>query len=593
MKLFNYKEFNGAVVNENVQNAKKFMRDMLLAKKSQYTDPNTGEVKQRELPELAEGEKRVPIKLTPEEIRTAENNADFLKIKKLVEKTPGYTEVFTRFFFKDGGTFDDLKDIYALIIENKDVLNKLPKTIDKYLESENRYGLQDRTAMEDLRDDLEQLTIQRKVKFFINELPSELKHDVNRATGKIKERFEGAAVGFYELDPILKKEFIKKISAYRTVDELVKRVETYVKAANNDGLSTLLKQVEEVNSKYGDKWGIAIAYINEDKERIIIELKSFDACRLTCAQTNWCIMRMQSYWDQYVGGENKYTKQYAIFDYSLSPTDQNSIIGCTVNMTDHFDTAHVKNDRYIDESSVRSLLTKEENAALCGMTKEEKSQKDKYNLASKELKADKLPSLDRIKACIEEGANINIESGKPLRNAVKTNNLEIVEYLLQNGANPDITYEKNKTAVSLVKTFDMLKLLLKHGASMNKEAFKSLSGDFDAVKYIIEEYGVDPNFEDAYAIRAACRTGNIKLVEYLYSKGVDINSKDGMPLKFAAENTHPDLVAWLIEHGANRGYMQAVKWAKITLDDATDENIKKTNRIIKLLNDNMSKNTTG
>jgi hypothetical protein len=580
MKLFNYENFIGKSLNENVQNAKKFMRDTMLAQKIERAGP-------QEPPK--EGEKPLQIKLTPEEIRRAENDENFLKIKKLVERNPGYTEVFTKFFFRDKGSLEELTELYNKLIENRDVLNKLPKTVDKYLESEKRFGLEDRTALEDLRDDVEQLVIQRKVKNFINELPSELKHDVIRATGKIKERFEGAAAGFFDLDPILRKEFLRKISAYRTVDELVKRVETYVKASSNDGLANLLKKVEEVNSKYGDKWGIAVAYINEDKERIILELKSFDACRITCAQTNWCIMRMQSYWDQYVGGEDKFTKQYAIFDYSLPPTNQRSIIGATIDMRDKFTTAHIKNDNHINEADVRRDLTKEENEALRGMTKEEKAQKEKYNIASRELKGEKLPTLERIKQCLEDGANINIDSGKPLRNAVKTNNVEIAEFLLLNGSNPDITYEKNKTAVSLVKTFDMLKLLLKHGASMNKEAFKSLSGDFDAVKYIIEEYGVDPNFEDAYAIRAACRTGNTKLVEYLHNKGVDINSKDGMPLKFAAENNHLELVTWLINNGADRGYKQAIKWAKISLEDSSKEEANKINSIIKILTDNMSK----
>jgi ankyrin repeat protein len=581
MNLRKYNDFiNKETVNENVQNAKKFMRDTYLASKTEGETPV----------EPKEGEAPVQAKLTPDEIRKAENDPDFLKIKKLVERNPGYTEVFTRFFFRDKVSMDDLTALYNTLLENRDSLNKLPKQVDKYLESEKRYGLEDRTAYEDLVDDIERIKNYRKVKKIIDELPSELKHDVLRITGKLKERFDGAAIGLFDLDPILRKEFFKKISAIKTADEATKRMEQYVKACTNDGLTELLKKVEDVNAKYGEKWGATIAFMNEEKERVIVELKSFDACRLLCAQTNWCIARTQGHWDQYVGNENKFTKQYAIFDYALPPTDLKSIIGCTVNMKGTFDTAHTKNDSYIDEGQVRKRLDEEENAAVRAMTNEEKDQKEKYNRASRELKAEKLPSLDRIKECLAEGANINIEAGKPLRNAVKSNNLEVAEFLLDNGANPDIPYEKNKTAVSLVKTFDMLKLLLKHGANMNKEAFKSLSGDFDAVKYIVEEYGVDPNFEDSYAIRAACRTGNLPLIKYLVEKGVDINSKEGMPLKFAAENGFLDLVQWLIENGADRGYVQAIKWAEIALEDSTGEEAIRSQKIIKLLKDNISKN---
>ncbi len=583
MNLRKYNDFiRKDAIDENVQNAKKFMRDSLLATKI--------ESEKASATAPAEGEQPAQIKLTPEEIRQAENDPNFLKIKKLVERNPGFTEVFTRFFFRDKASLEDLTNLYNTLVENRDVLNKLPKPVDKYLDSEERYGLKDRTAYEDLVDDLERVKNYRKIKKIVDELPSELKHDVLRITGKLKERFDGAAVGLFDLDPILRKEFFKKISAIKTADEAIKRMEQYVKACLNDGLTALLKKVEDVNAKYGEKWGATITYMNEERERVIVELKSFDACRLLCAQTNWCIARTQGHWDQYVGNESKFTKQYAIFDYSLPPTDLKSIIGVTVNMKNTFDTAHTKNDSYIEESSVRRLLDAEENDAIRGMTKEEKDQKEKYNRASRELKAEKLPSLDRIKECLEEGANINIDAGKPLRNAVKSNNIEIAEFLLEHGANPDIPYEKNKTAVSLVKTFDMLKLLLKYGANMNKEAFKSLSNDFEAIKYIIEEYGVDPNFEESYAIRAACRGGNLNLVKYLVEKGIDVNSKEGMPLKFASENGHLDLVRWLVlEGGADRGYKQAIKWAEIALEDLTGQDAERTKEIIKLLKENIGR----
>ncbi len=563
-----FNEFSS--LNENVQNAKKLLRDLKLASVKEETKGDEN------------------VKLTPEQIREAENNPAFLKIKKMVERNPGYTEVFVRFHFLENVPLDEVETLYNNVIANKDIINGLPKQVDKYLIAEERNGSV-RTAFEDLTDDIERLGSSRKVKKVVDEFPSELKRDVLRISGKMKERFEEAAIGLFDLDESLKRDFFKKVSALKTVDELIRRIEAYVKAANNDGFTKVFSKVNEVNAKFGEKWGAEIVYVNEDIQRVIIELRSYDACNALCSHTSWCIANSTYHWNSYVGGETKFTKQYAIFDYSVMPTNPDSAIGATLEVNNKFSTAHRKNDNYVDEATVRRRLTKEENAVLVGMTSEEKEAKVKYVKASKELSKDKLPTIEVIKKCLEDGAYINIEEGKPLRNAVKSNSVEIAEFLLANGANPNITFEKNKTAVSLVKTFDMLKLLLKNGANMNKEAFKSLSGDFDAVKYIIEEYGVDPNFEDGYAIRAACRLGNMELVKYLNSKGIDINSRDGMPLKFAAENLHLELVKWLIEVGANKGHKQAIKWASLGLDDSTKpEDVKRIKEIVKILTDNLN-----
>jgi ankyrin repeat protein len=279
----------------------------------------------------------------------------------------------------------------------------------------------------------------------------------------------------------------------------------------------------------------------------------------------------------------------------LSPTDQNSIIGSTVKQNNSFETAHAKNDNHRNENDVRRLLTKDENEILCGMTKAEADAKKKYIAASADLKNDgKLPTLVRIKECLEEGANININSGMPLRNSVRADNLEITDFLIKHGANPDLPYDKNKTAVSLVKSFDMLKLLLEHGASMNKEAFKTLSGDFEAVKYIIENYGIDPNFDDGYALRTASRTGNVELTEYLCNLKVDLGLKRGMALKQASENRQVEIVKLLIERGVSVGFKDTYRWCEIGIDENV-ANIKnereKVKQIRKLLDDHKSQFT--
>ncbi|KAF8573665.1 ankyrin [Ramaria rubella] len=79
-------------------------------------------------------------------------------------------------------------------------------------------------------------------------------------------------------------------------------------------------------------------------------------------------------------------------------------------------------------------------------------------------------------------------------------------------------------------------------------------GDIDRVKELIENESLSPNVPDPYTytpMHAAASYGHVHVLEYLVSKGGDVNVKDEdseTPL-FTVESV--DVARWLVEHGAN------------------------------------------
>ena len=107
-------------LNENVQQAKAFMKNTALrAKKAKMSDGK----------ELSEEELK-KIGLDQMEVRQAENNPEFLKIKDLVKDNPGYTYLFTKFYFEDlvdlepNQRMEDIKGIYNTLRDVRQSLSQ-------------------------------------------------------------------------------------------------------------------------------------------------------------------------------------------------------------------------------------------------------------------------------------------------------------------------------------------------------------------------------------------------------------------------------------------------------------------------------------
>ncbi|MGL5028760.1 MAG: ankyrin repeat domain-containing protein [Wolbachia pipientis] len=171
-----------------------------------------------------------------------------------------------------------------------------------------------------------------------------------------------------------------------------------------------------------------------------------------------------------------------------------------------------------------------------------------------------------------EGADLNAQdecSWTPLYYAVYSGNIDVVRFLIDQGADYNITdnegtpvyYAFQYGHVRIVKYFveeksiDPMAPINEYGSTLFGEAI--VGGDLDTIKYLMSRKDVTYDCNDLLEI--AILNGHLDVVEYLVEeKGVDVNfvGENGWtPLLDAVERDNVEVVEYLIEKGA---YVNAI-----------------------------------
>jgi len=128
MNLFKYNQFiSGSVINENLQGAKKLLKDRFLMLKAIAAVPTASDLvasnkeKEREnakktwflkdfTPEQQEELKTKirEVKITDEEARNIERDPAFVKIRELLKDSLGWCYIFTYFYYVENVPFEEL-----------------------------------------------------------------------------------------------------------------------------------------------------------------------------------------------------------------------------------------------------------------------------------------------------------------------------------------------------------------------------------------------------------------------------------------------------------------------------------------------------
>lgn len=567
-------------INENVQQAKVYLKNRALKNKKDRIG----------------GDKSEPIVLTPEEVRSAENNPNFIKIKEMCRDFPGYTYLFTKIFFEDysedSDKFVDLQNLYNQIKSLGNLIKELPIPLDRYAQikptDEDRRPISER-----IQDDIEKLKLDRSYKKFYNELLTPQKKWVEEASKQQQEKLRQVGIAFgdigrddsgnidIELQKSLHRVFFSKLKDFKKLDDIIDYAINYIKSLNNNQFSKFIRKIDEVNNKFGINNGANIIF--DENGYLVIEVKSYISNRELNGHTSHCIARSQSYWDSYL---QDFNKQYYVYNFNLEPTDTKSVIGMTIEPNGNIKAAHDKVDGSV--SSTFKSKMKEWNIPLevfAPMTKEEVEIKKRKIEASKKI-VDQTLTVELANKYLDDGADPNAKSGTPLKNAVKSDDKELVHLLLKRGAMPNFTDQGNENAISFAKDLEMVKILVSAGATLNTTVYKNLANDYESVKYLLEA-GMDPNLDRGYPFRLASKNNDIDTMKLL------LDYADNMPGdKLSIKEKQIAIIS-------ERRYM-SLKWASERLNfeattliiqkliDLGDENVKDLDDFMKTFIDHVN-----
>ncbi len=152
--------------------------------------------------------------------------------------------------------------------------------------------------------------------------------------------------------------------------------------------------------------------------------------------------------------------------------------------------------------------------------------------------------IDKINFLLDNGADVNIRNERgatPLNAACDKNALEAVQLLIDGGADVNTRTNRGSTPLVCAATGKGCTLL-------NTIAF-STTYDFTNVAEILLDNGADVNLLNPLLI--ATRAGNLKMVKLLLAKGANINATDNTGqnvLQIAEQQGHTNIVKFLKDY---------------------------------------------
>ena len=637
MKLFRYNQFtNLEPLNENLDKSKKFLKDQYIIKKLatdlKFVDSELDyQLRNGEKKGLSKNDfspeqfneirmKMRDVRLTDDQVRNLERNEEFVKLRELLQPNIGYLYNFVYMYFIECISYEEIERLYALLIEHKDVLERLPRKFDiNFIDESIPNGTNNHTNAEILSDELDKLGEYRKVKKIIDTLPTKLKKAANLATELQMETLVEIANGFESITPEDKKEIVWKtffgemlVDNWETTRdgkpnpnfgklvwrsrlarfnneenplvEFIRAAKQHLDASGTEGYSDRIEKINKVNDLLGVK-GCKVIY--NVSGIMIVEVNSYPANKMLNAHCSHCIVNSESYWNSYLG---EYNIQYYIYNFNLSSTNTRWTIGVTMkpDRTWGNGACQTVNNNYIG-GEFKSLLKQWENEyeisdsllnILQPLSQDEidrrKKAKDAERFIIKKTIPDPETGRERtitaadLQGYVKEfGADINKDSGKALINAVEDNDIERVKMIFLLGGTPNLQKGAD-SAIAKAKDMEMIKLLVTNHAILTGDVFNNVVCDEDALEFCLKA-GADANFNSNLPIRKVCKGSWKSLTEIgeSYFAGYQMLLKYGVKteeagknfvVKWAAEYGRMDIINDQMQKGCKSGFVDAFAW---------------------------------
>lgn len=247
------------------------------------------------------------------------------------------------------------KDIYKLnlMIENFFTNAQILKNYNFSLKDEIDKVVEDRShrLIEAIDDKIANIVDKYKFDKFKNSIFS------NKYKHLIDEEVEKSLKNIYLIKigkDNLQKYIGVKLASFKTSKDLNDNLILFTNKINSFDIENLSNKANNLNSRI----------VLKDNNKLILEVETYDQCK-ELGSSSWCIVRHSSYFDSYVTNEYG-NKQYIIYDFSLSNSDNDSIIGVTIKEDGTIKTAHVRNDDYVDfkleyKDLYREIILKDKN----------------------------------------------------------------------------------------------------------------------------------------------------------------------------------------------------------------------------------------
>jgi len=170
--------------------------------------------------------------------------------------------------------------------------------------------------------------------------------------------------------------------------------------------------------------------------------------------------------------------------------------------------------------------------------------------------------LEIVKYLVDNGADVNIRNAQgetALMNAVKIGYIEVVKYLVAEGTDVNVKDINGTTIIDiafLYNNIEIIKYLLNNGVDKSNIDITIWArlGDLDRVKSALSTNTIDINLNNGELLRNAVQSGNLELVTYLVEKGANIHEETfetGNALITASATGNLEIVKYLIEQGIN------------------------------------------
>lgn len=141
-----------------------------------------------------------------------------------------------------------------------------------------------------------------------------------------------------------------------------------------------------------------------------------------------------------------------------------------------------------------------------------------------------------------------------LLEASKNGHTEIVELLLEKGADIHAYDDRALVWATNGRHIETVRLLLEKGANVhanNDEALRIASGNDDAeIIRLLLDNGANINVFNGNELIWAIANNHVKFAKILIQNGLEINFRDG-PLKIAVQHKRKEMVQFLLDHGAD------------------------------------------